>query len=222
MVIILKRKIICIIAIISLLTGCSINNEVKSNNNTVNNNTNNEETIVEENIAEENITAEPEVIAVFTALGKTYQSTKDIMQFNEGDKIYDRLNGDEHVSGEYKEIDFALDLLTEYLAKNQEVYNYVVSDWDNSSEEVQLISGEAKDRLVDEANFLGEQFMLNDEDPIYFKLDKVIIQEKLEEDNAIALELRGHLSATNDNFRPLGTFTVTVYNKGDKLYGLIF
>lgn len=216
MVITLKKKIIFIIAIVALLTGCATNTKV-------NNNSNNEETKVEENIAEENTTeAESEVITVFTALGKTYQSTKDISQFNEGDKIYDRLNGNEHVVGEYKEIDFALDLLTEYLAKNQDTYNYVVSDWDNSSEEVELISGEAKDRLVDEANFLGEQFMLNYEDPIYFKLDKVILQEKLEEDNAIALELRGHLSATNDNFRPLGTFTVTVYNKGDKLYGAIF
>lgn len=215
MVIALKKRIILIIAIVALLTGCATNNEV-------NNNSNNEENIVEEKTADENIIDEPEVITVFTALGKTYESTKDIMQFNEGDKIYDRLNGNPHVAGEYKEIDFALDLLTEYLAKNQDVYNYVVSDWDSSSEEVELISGEAKDRLVDEANFLGEQFMLNNEDPIYFNLDKVILQEKLEEDNAIALELRGHLSPTNDNFRSLGTFTITVYSKGDKLYGSIF
>lgn len=197
-------------AILSLLTGCAANNEV-------NNNGNNEEVKIEENIA-----SEPEKITTFTALGKNYESAKDIMQFNEGDKIYDRLNGNPHVSGEYKEIDFALDLLTEYLAKNQDAYNYIVSNWDSSSDEVQLISGEDKERLVEEANFLGEQFMLNVEDPVYFKLDKVILQEKLEEDNAVALELRGHLSATNDNFRPLGTFTVTVYNKGDKLYGSIF
>ncbi|MEN8075657.1 hypothetical protein ABFP60_01775 [Clostridioides difficile] len=206
----MKKKMIFTIAILSLLTGCAANNEV-------NNNGNNEEVIIEENIA-----SEPEKITTFTALGKTYESSKDIMQFNEGDKIYDRLNGNPHVSGEYKEIDFALDLLTEYLAKNQDAYNYIVSEWDSNSDEVQLISAEDKERLVEEANFLGEQFMLNAEDPIYFKLDKVIVQEKLEEDNAVALELRGHLSATNDNFRPLGTFTVTVYNKGDKLYGSIF
>lgn len=206
----MNKKMICIMAILSLLTGCAANNEV-------NNNGNNEEVKIEENIA-----SEPEKITTFTALGKNYESAKDIMQFNEGDKIYDRLNGNPHVSGEYKEIDFALDLLTEYLAKNQDAYNYIVSDWDSSSDEVQLISGEDKERLVEEANFLGEQFMLNVEDPVYFKLDKVILQEKLEEDNAVALELRGHLSATNDNFRPLGTFTVTVYNKGDKLYGSIF
>lgn len=210
MVITLNKKMICIMAILSLLTGCAANNEV-------NNNGNNEEVKIEENIA-----SEPEKITTFTALGKNYESAKDIMQFNEGDKIYDRLNGNPHVSGEYKEIDFALDLLTEYLAKNQDAYNYIVSDWDSSSDEVQLISGEDKERLVEEANFLGEQFMLNVEDPVYFKLDKVILQEKLEEYNAVALELRGHLSATNDNFRPLGTFTVTVYNKGDKLYGSIF
>lgn len=206
----MNKKMICIMAILSLLTGCAANNEV-------NNNGNNEEVKIEENIA-----SEPEKITTFTALGKNYESAKDIMQFNEGDKIYDRLNGNPHVSGEYKEIDFALDLLTEYLAKNQDAYNYIVSNWDSSSDEVQLISGEDKERLVEEANFLGEQFMLNVEDPVYFKLDKVILQEKLEEDNAVALELRGHLSATNDNFRPLGTFTVTVYNKGDKLYGSIF
>lgn len=212
----LSKKIISILAILSLLTGCTINNGNVNDDEIIN--TNNTEVNLVENQEEKE---EPEVITQFTALGNTYESTKDIMQFNEGDKIYDRLGENPHIIGEYKEIDFALDLLTEYLFKNQDVYNYIVSEWDKGSEVVELISGEEKDRLIEEANFLGEQFELNDEDPVYFKLDKVIIQEKLEDDNALSLELRGHLSATNDNFRPLGTFTVTVYNKGDKLYGSI-
>ena len=42
-----------------------------------------------------------------------------------------------------------------------------------------------------------------------------------ENDNIVELELRGYLSATDGNYRPLGTFTVIVYTKGDKLYGSI-
>ena len=57
---------------------------------------------------------------VFNALGKSYESSKNIYELNEGDKIQDDMNGYPHVQGEYKEIDFAIDLLTEYLHKNSE------------------------------------------------------------------------------------------------------
>ena len=46
-------------------------------------------------------------------------------------------------------------------------------------------------------------------------------KNKNENDNIVELELRGYLSATDGNYRPLGTFTVIVYTKGDKLYGSI-
>lgn len=196
---------------LGLLTGCSSNNnDLNSNNNTNN-----------EVLEVENTLEEPTVYTQFTALGKVYESTKDINQYNEGDTIYDNMSEPQYIQGEYKEVDFALELLTEYLAKNQGVYDFIVSDWNSDSDEVELISGDEKQNSIDEVNFLGEQFMLNDEDPIYFKLGKVILQEKNEENNSFALELRGYLSATNGNFRPLGTFTVTVYTKEDKLYGTI-
>ena len=196
---------------LGLLTGCSSNNnDLNSNNNTNN-----------EVVEVENTVEEPTVYTQFTALGKIYESTKDINQYNEGDTIYDNMSEPQYVQGEYKEVDFALELLTEYLAKNQGVYDFIVSDWNSDTDEVELISGDEKQSSIDEVNFLGEQFMLNDEDPIYFKLGKVILQEKNEENNSFALELRGYLSATNGNFRPLGTFTVTVYTKEDKLYGSI-
>ena len=196
---------------LGLLTGCSSNNnDLNSNNNT------NNEVLEVENTLEETT-----VYTQFTALGKVYESTKDINQYNEGDTIYDNMSEPQYIQGEYKEVDFALELLTEYLAKNQGVYDFIVSDWNSDSDEVELISGDEKQNSIDEVNFLGEQFMLNDEDPIYFKLGKVILQEKNEENNSFALELRGYLSATNGNFRPLGTFTVTVYTKEDKLYGSI-
>ena len=196
---------------LGLLTGCS------SNNNDVNSNDNINNEIVEV----ENIVEEPKVYTQFTALGKIYESSKDINILNDGDLIYHDYGDIPYVEGEYKEVDFGLNLLTEYLAKNQGVYDFIVSDWNSDSDEVELISGDEKQNSIDEVNFLGEQFMLNDEDPIYFKLGKVILQEKNEENNSFALELRGYLSATNGNFRPLGTFTVTVYTKEDKLYGSI-
>lgn len=206
----MKKRIIFGIVLLSMLTACTDKNiETNTSNTNINQNIINE------------VVEEPKVYTTFFALGKTYEGTKNIYDYNEGDTIYDNMSQPQYVVGEYKEIDFAFEFLKEYLAKNPEVYNYMVSQWDNDSDEVELISGEAKQKSIDEVNFLGEQFMLTDADPIYFKLGKVILQEKSQENNMISLELRGYLSATNGNFRPLGTFTVTVYTKEDKLYGSI-
>ena len=206
---ILNKKIICAIIMLGLLTGCS------SNNNDVNSNDNINNEVVEV----ENIVEEPKVYTQFTALGKIYESSKDINILNDGDLIYHDYGDIPYVEGEYKEVDFGLNLLTEYLAKNQGVYDFIVSSWDSTSDTVQLISGEEKESIMQNVYFLGEQFEVGEDDPIYFKIDKVILQQKLEDQ--VILEFRGYLSATNGNFRPLGTFTVTVYTKEDKLYGTI-
>ena len=208
-----NRRLIYAMLIVGLLTGCSVNNNDQANSE-------NNNTAIEEYI-EENIEEETTVYTVFNALGKNYESSKNIYELNEGDKIYDQMNEYPHVYGEYKEIDFSSDLLTEYLHKNPDAYNYIVSNWDSSSEEVELIADEEKERVMENANFLGEQFGLSNEDPVYFKLDKVILQSKNEEEGIVELELRGYLSATDGNYRPLGTFTITVYTKDDKLYGSI-
>ena len=208
--IILNKKIICVIIMLGLLSGCSSNNNNAVN---INDNTNNEIIEIEEAVEE------PKVYTQFTALGKIYESSKDINMLNNGDLIYHDYGDIPYVEGEYKEVDFGLNLLTEYLAKNQGVYDFIVSEWDNASDEVKLISGEEKENVMENVQFLGEQFQVGENDPIYFKVDKVILQEKLE--NQVTLEFRGYLSATNGNFRPLGTFTVTVYTKEDRLYGSI-
>ena len=203
----MNKNIICAIIILGLLNG------VSSNNNDVNNDTNNGV------IEVENIVEQPKVYTQFTALGKTYESSKDINTLNDGELIYHDYGDIPYVEGEYKEVDFGLNLLTEYLAKNQGVYDFIVSSWDSTSDTVQLISGEEKESIMQNVYFLGEQFEVGEDDPIYFKIDKVILQQKLEDQ--VILEFRGYLSATNGNFRPLGTFTVTVYTKEDKLYGSI-
>ena len=203
----MNKNIICAIIILGLLNG------VSSNNIDVNNDTNNGV------IEVENIVAQPKVYTQFTALGKTYESSKDINTLNDGELIYHDYGDIPYVEGEYKEVDFGLNLLTEYLAKNQGVYDFIVSSWDSTSDTVQLISGEEKESIMQNVYFLGEQFEVGEDDPIYFKIDKVILQQKLEDQ--VILEFRGYLSATNGNFRPLGTFTVTVYTKEDKLYGSI-
>ena len=149
---------------LGLLTGCSSNNnDVNSNNNTNN-----------EIVEVENIVEEPKVYTQFTALGKTYESSKDINTLNDGDLIYHDYGDIPYVEGEYKEVDFGLNLLTEYLAKNQGVYDFIVSDWDSTSDEVELISGEEKESIMQNVYFLGEQFEVGEDDPIYFKVDKVI------------------------------------------------
>ena len=195
---------------LGLLTGCSSNN---------NSNVNSNDNINNEVVENEKEVEEPKVYTQFTALGKTYESSKDINVLNNGDLIYHDYGDIPYVEGEYKEVDFGLNLLTEYLAKNQGVYDFIVSDWDSTSDEVELISGEEKESIMENVQFLGEQFGIGENDPVYFKIDKVILQEKLED--KVTLEFRGYLSATNGNFRPLGTFTITVYTKEDRLYGSI-
>ncbi|MDU4882945.1 hypothetical protein [uncultured Clostridium sp.] len=206
----MKKKIICAIIMLGLLTGCSSNN---------NSNVNSNDNINNEVVENEKEVEEPKVYTQFTALGKIYESSKDINMLNNGDLIYHDYGDIPYVEGEYKEVDFGLNLLTEYLAKNQGVYDFIVSDWDSTSDEVELISGEEKESIMENVQFLGEQFGIGENDPVYFKIDKVILQEKLEDQ--VTLEFRGYLSATNGNFRPLGTFTITVYTKEDKLYGSI-
>lgn len=206
----MNKKIICVIIMLGLLTGCSSNNK---------SNVNSKDNINNEVVESESVVEEPKVYTQFTALGKTYESSKDINVLNNGDLIYHDYGDIPYVEGEYKEVDFGLNLLTEYLAKNQGVYDFIVSDWDSTSDEVELISGEEKESVMKNVQFLGEQFGIGENDPVYFKIDKVILQEKLEDQ--VTLEFRGYLSATNGNFRPLGTFTVTVYTKEDKLYGSI-
>ncbi len=195
---------------LGLLTGCSSNN---------NSNVNSNDNINNEVVENEKEVEEPKVYTQFTALGKIYESSKDINVLNNGDLIYHDYGDIPYVEGEYKEVDFGLNLLTEYLAKNQGVYDFIVSDWDSTSDEVELISGEEKESIMENVQFLGEQFGISENDPVYFKIDKVILQEKLEDQ--VTLEFRGYLSATNGNFRPLGTFTITVYTKEDRLYGSI-
>ena len=207
---VLKKKIICAIIMLGLLTGCSSNN---------NSNVNSNDNINNEVVENEKEVEEPKVYTQFTALGKIYESSKDINVLNNGDLIYHDYGDIPYVEGEYKEVDFGLNLLTEYLAKNQGVYDFIVSDWDSTSDEVELISGEEKESIMENVQFLGEQFGISENDPVYFKIDKVILQEKLEDQ--VTLEFRGYLSATNGNFRPLGTFTITVYTKEDRLYGSI-
>ncbi len=68
----MNKNIICAIIILGLLTGCS------SNNNDVNNGV----------IEVENIVEQPKVYTQFTALGKTYESSKDINTLNDGELIY--------------------------------------------------------------------------------------------------------------------------------------
>ena len=195
---------------LGLLTGCSSNN---------NSNVNSNDNINNEVVENEKEVEETKVYTQFTALGKIYESSKDINMLNNGVLIYHDYGDIPYVEGEYKEVDFGLNLLTEYLAKNQGVYDFIVSDWDSTSDEVELISGEEKESIMENVQFLGEQFGIGENDPVYFKIDKVILQEKLEDQ--VTLEFRGYLSATNGNFRPLGTFTITVYTKEDKLYGSI-
>ena len=64
---------------LGLLTGCSNNN---------NSNVNSNDNINNEVVENEKEVEEPKVYTQFTALGKIYESSKDINVLNDGDLIY--------------------------------------------------------------------------------------------------------------------------------------
>lgn len=210
--IILKRGII-VLALLMLLTGCS-NNIKEENNNTVENNVEESQGVNEDE--------QEKVYSEFEGLGKLYTVNKNIVELEDGTQIYDNWGETPYIYGEYLEVDFAVDLITEYLLGNDGIYANVIESFDGESEDVALISEGEKERLVESTDFLREQMGIEAGGPIYFNLNKVIYNGKVGEDSlGVSIEIRGHISAYQGYYASISTFTVEVYKKNGKLYGII-
>lgn len=201
----MKRIIVLLLlfTMVNLSTGCS---NSKKNHEEANKENNPIEVVKEEEVP---------IITSFQALGKTYNENKDISVFKDGDEIY---NADvPYAVGEYKEVDFANDLITSYFSNDESIYNYLISETNIQGGELIFITEDEKNRLMDSLNSLKEQMSLVKEDVIYFKLSSVTCKTS-KEDNAITIEVKGHISPYDGYYASLMSFMVTVYQKDDKLY----
>lgn len=206
------KKIISLLLTSALLftfVGCS-----NSNNNEVN-----EPPIQEE---QPPVEEEPE-ITNFEALDKTYSSTKDIKSFQTSTEVYNDHTGNSHVFGEYKEVDFASDLLVGYVNGNEDVYNYLVS-YDPSSEDgLSPITEDDKAKLKKDLASLREQMGLSESDEMILKVDMLTYEGASKETNTgVSLKIRVAVSAVGDSVVPWNYFNVTVFEQGNKLVAYLF
>ena len=186
--------------IVGLLTGCSANNDTVTNGE-------NNNTIIEENIEEETME-----YTVFNALGKSYESSKNIYELNEGDKIYDDMNGYPHVQGEYKEIDFAIDLVSQHLLGSEDVYDFLVSRNENG-EVIPLTDNDRAQIEKDLHSLKVDQYGVYEDTPLYFNF--MYAQFLGFDDDGVKLYIRGHISGF------AVSYIVTVYEQENNLVAKI-
>ncbi|MDV4151070.1 hypothetical protein R0131_09490 [Clostridium sp. AL.422] len=166
---------------------------------------------------------EPELPTIFEALGKTYTSSKDLSQIEEGFNIYDDQQSIHYSSGEYKEIDFINDLLYLYLNEDSTVYDYLVS-YDSSSENGYVsITESNKEKLIKDLNSLRSQMELATGEEMIVRLDKVTFEGvSLETNTGSTFKIRVAISRVGATVVPWNYFTVTVFEDGNKLLAHLF
>ena len=157
----------------------------------------------------------------FSFLDNTYEKNEDIRLLEEGTEIFNAKNGQDYIRGKYFEGDFAIDLVTKYLEGNMDIYNYLYSEVEINNNVI-LMSNEEKQRLIESQQFLKEQMEIQEGQPIYFKLDKLIYNGQVNENNnELEFEVRGFISAYSDYFASISSFPVTVCIDKDRVYGNI-
>ena len=173
---------------------------------------------------EKNETPEtPPVITSFEALGKSYSSTKYLSEVEKYNDIYDDQISNSYVPGEYKELDFANDLLRAYVNQDQEVYNYLVSFYEESESGIVPITEEDKIKLQKDLESLRGQMELADGETMIIKLDKVTYQGKSSKTNSGAsFKIRVAISAVGDQVAAWNYHTVEVFEDGNKLVAYLF
>lgn len=165
----------------------------------------------------------PPVITSFEAFGKSYSSTKDLSKLEKFTDIYDDQISNSYVPGEYKELDFANDLLRAYVNQDQEVYNYLVSFDEDSESGIVPITEEDKIKLKKDLESLRGQMELADGETMVIKLDKVTYQGKSSKTNSGAsFKIRVAISAVGDQTAAWNYHTVEIFEDGNKLVAYLF
>lgn len=213
----MKKKILLGLIILSLsfnLSSCSLF-KINSENKTT--------TEDEQLLDETNKDDKPVKTTNFEALNKTYSANGDISSIKVGTNIYDDQQGLNYTEGEYKELDFAKDLLYLYLNEDSSVYNYLVSIDSNTEKEYVSITNEDKEKLIKDLNSLRNQMELNPGEEMVVRLDRVTYEGPNSETNTgSSFKIRVAISRVGATVVPWNYFNVTVFEDGNKLYAHLF
>lgn len=214
-----------IFSILFLLVFCLTLFSCSSNKITNEKKLSNQETQISQEEAEIIIEEikEPEKITEFNALGKTYTSSKDLSQIEIGSNIYDDQQSIPYTKGEYKELDFANDLLYLYLNEDSSVYDFLVS-YDETNEQGYVPITEAdKEKLIKDLNSLRNQMELPSGAEMIVRLDKVTYQGPSSNTNSgSSFKIRVAISRVGATVVPWNYFTITVFEEGNKLVAHLF
>lgn len=203
------RSISYIVLVSMLFSGCYKENS----NDDINGDTFTDEiiTTVDGNTAtagESNDIAE-EKNTEFNALGNTYIGNKGYEDFNANDEI---VNSSNYVQNEYKEIDFAIDLVSQHLLGNAGVYDYLVSS-DENGNVIPLTDNDRAHIEKDLYSFKVEQYGVYEDTPLYFNF--MYAQFLGYDGDGVKLYIRGHISGL------AVSYIVTVYEQGNNLVAKI-
>ena len=206
-----KLRFISYIVLVSMLfSGCYKENS----NNDINEDTLTDEiiTTIDGNTATEsnnNDNIAEETNSEFNALGNTYIGNKGYEDFNANDEI---VNSSNYVQNEYKEIDFAIDLVSQHLLGNIGVYDYLVSS-DEDGNIIPLTDDDRSHIEKDLYSFKVEQYGVYEDTPLYFNF--MYAQFLGYDGEGVKLYIRGHVSGF------AVSYIVTVYEQGNNLLAKI-
>lgn len=208
------KSFILLSIVSSMLISCS-NKSINKENNT--------NSILEENIDpnKEEITQEPKITA-FKAFDKSYTSNKNLEDIQINEDIYDDFSANSYVYGEYKELDFAKDLLYAYVNQEEYIYDYLISHDPTSEKGYTKITEKDKEKLKKDLSSLRSQMNLADGEAMTLKLDKVTYQGKTQNGEGHSFNVRVAIARVGATLVPWNYFEVEVYEDGENLLAYIF
>ena len=189
----------------SLLMGCSTDNGsilLNKDNENISINEDNTENVTDAYNVEIEIT-------VFNALGKVYSGNKGYEGLKEDDEV---VNCNTYVEGEYKEIDFAKDLVSQLLIDESIIYDYLISTDENGN--IVPLSESDRSRIEkDLYSFKVDQYGTYEDTPLNFNFMYAKFLGYDEE--GVKLYIRGLVSGFGISY------IVTVYEQGNNLVAKI-
>ena len=214
----MTKKIIKPFILLSIVSCMLISCNSKDINKENIPNTNQEEHI-EDN--QETLIEEPK-ITVFKAFDTTYSSTKNLEDIAINQDIYDDFYANSYVYGEYKELDFAKDILYAYVNQEEYVYNYLISHDSSNENGYTKITEKDKEKLKKDLASLRSQMNLADGETMTLKLDKVTYQGKTKNGYGESFKVRVAIARVGATLVPWNYFEVEVYEDGENLLAYIF
>lgn len=220
----IKNLIKSIIILLFSITLISCKSNISQNIETTTPNVNIENEDVNDEEKEPAKKDEPkEKITEFEALGKVYTSSKDLNSISKGTDIYDDRASLHYTKSEYKELDFANDILYLYLNEDDSVYDYLVSYSSENEQGYIPITEDDKNKLKKDLVSLRTQMELPSGNEMVVHLDKVTYEGVDPNTNSGAkFKIRVAISRVGATLVPWNYFTITVFEEGNKLKAYLF